>query len=292
MRLPLSCSRCCGWAGVLGRPGTSPTTALAVAPKTVGFCVDQASLVWSDSSAHWNQSKGPLFWGAIGPLFVSGKLEGWSLWHCNVLVKLVSRGTWTQDRLSRLLGWEDGRCQLCHDGPGTTCRQSGTCMFRKKCARRHVLLRRDIGNSSQTTFFLIFPQCCQQVHSSSHAQFRGTIGPSSSGSGALRRAGWAVVAVDDVGKLKPAAFGAVPSDALPGETSRDGEDYAAAMAGIITMDPLTLHIDCAGTIAIINEAKCKALGFLSPTTRSGQSRRLGTIPTYSKGEPTTQTSLQ
>ena len=41
---------------------------------------------------------------------------------------------------------------------------------------------------------------------------------------------------------------------------RDGEDYAAAMAGPITMDPLTLHIDCAGTIATINGPKRNALG--------------------------------
>ena len=39
---------------------------LAVAPKTVGFWVDQASLLWSDSSAHWNHSKGPLFWEPSG----------------------------------------------------------------------------------------------------------------------------------------------------------------------------------------------------------------------------------
>ena len=90
-----------------------------MAPKTVGYWVDQASLSWSDSSAHWNQSKGPLFWEAIRPLLVSGKLEGWSLWHRNVLVKLVSRGIWTQERLARLRGEDDGSCQLCNDGPGT-----------------------------------------------------------------------------------------------------------------------------------------------------------------------------
>ena len=43
---------------------------------------------------------------------------------------------------------------------------------------------------------------------------------SSSGSGALRRAGWAVVAVDDAGNLNAAAYGAVPSDVLPGQSAR------------------------------------------------------------------------
>ena len=75
---------------------------------------------------------------------------------------------------------------------------------------------------------------------------------SSSGSGALRWAGWAVVAVDDAGNLKAAAYGAVPSDVSPGQSATDGEDYAAAMAGQFTLDPLTLYIDCEGTIATVN----------------------------------------
>ena len=83
---------------------------------------------------------------------------------------------------------------------------------------------------------------------------------SSSGNGALRRAGWAAVAVDDAGNLKAAAYGAVPSDILPGHLARDGEDYAAAMAEQFTLDPLTLYIDCEGTIATINGPKHKALG--------------------------------
>ena len=69
-----------------------------------------------------------------------------------------------------------------------------------------------------------------------------------------------MVAVDNVGNLKSAAYGAVSSDVLPGQTSRDGEDYAAAMAGHITVDPLTLHIGCEGTIATISGPKCVALG--------------------------------
>ena len=93
---------------------------------------------------------------------------------------------------------------------------------------------------------------------------------SSTGSGALRRAGRAVVAVDDVENLKTAAYGAVPSDVLLAQTSRDGEDYAAALAGHVTVDLLTLHIDCAGTIASVSghSAKPWALGF--PSTRLEQ----------------------
>ena len=61
---------------------------------------------------------------------------------------------------------------------------------------------------------------------------------SSSGSGVLRRAGWAVVVVDDMGNIKSASYGAVPSDVLSEQTSRCAEDYAA-MVGPLTLDPLT-----------------------------------------------------
>ena len=64
--------------------------------------------------------------------------------------------------------------------------------------------------------------------------------------------------------LKAAAYVAVPSDVLPGQSSRDGPDYAAAMAGHITLDPLTLYIHCEGTIATVNGPKHKALGAQGP----------------------------
>ena len=254
---------------------------LAVAPKTVGFWVDQASLLWSDSSAHWNQSKGPLFWEAIRPLLVSGKLEGWSLWHRNVLVKRVSRGIWTQERLARLRGEVDGSCQLCNDGPGTRFHRCYECPA--------LQTERDMYDSQEVR------AAARAVDSPKREQFAHGIFPdpgailptgfaerqcqvfwhnrlpdglleehiftdgSSCGSGALRRAGWAVVAVDDVGNLKAAAYGAVPSDVLPGQSARD-----AAMAGQFTLDPLTLYIDCEGTIATINGPKHKALGARGP----------------------------
>ena len=44
------------------RCGPTTIDLLAVAPKTVCFWVDQASLMWSVSSAHWNHSKKPLFY--------------------------------------------------------------------------------------------------------------------------------------------------------------------------------------------------------------------------------------
>ena len=259
---------------------------LAVAPKTVGFWVDQASLLWSDSSAHWNQSKGPLFWEAIRPLLVSGNVEGWSLWHRNVLVKLVSRGIWTQERLARLRGEGDGSCQLCTDGPDTMFHRCYECPALQTERGMYVSQEVCVAARAVDSQFMeqfahgIFPdpgailptgfperECQVFWHNrppdgllEEHIFTDG----SSSGSGALRRAGWAGVAVDDAGNLNAAAYGAVPSDALPGQSARDGEDYAAAMAGQFTLDPLTLYIDCEGTIATISGPKHKALGAQGP----------------------------
>ena len=94
---------------------------LAVAPKTVGFWVDQASLLWSDSSAHWNHSKGPLFlgshqaaslfWQVGGVVGHSGIATCWSSWF---RVDSGHRRGWrgSGERTKTVV-------QLFHEGPGT-----------------------------------------------------------------------------------------------------------------------------------------------------------------------------
>ena len=87
-------------------------------------------------------------------------------------------------------------------------------------------------------------------------------------------------------------------------------DYAATLAGQFTLDPLTLYIDCEGTIATSNGPKHKALGAQGPRAhvwnrllfshdevRQSRSRvmrqsamsRRGELPTCAKGETTLQT---
>ena len=66
---PPSCTRYCGWAGALTTHNGTKIDLLAVAPKTVapktvGFWVDQVSLMWSDSSAHWESLQGTAFLGS------------------------------------------------------------------------------------------------------------------------------------------------------------------------------------------------------------------------------------
>ena len=45
---------------------------LGVAQKTLAKREDQATLIWTDSSAHLGPNKGPLFWQALRLLFVAG----------------------------------------------------------------------------------------------------------------------------------------------------------------------------------------------------------------------------
>ena len=125
---------------------------LAVAPKTVGFWVDQATLVWTDSSAHWGNSKGSAFSGKpSGLCSPRAASEGWSRWHRNVLVKLVSRGIWTQERLARLRGEDEDLLPTLPRRPGhnvppllrVPCPAHGerhACLDRRY-ARRQVLLQ-------------------------------------------------------------------------------------------------------------------------------------------------------
>ena len=252
-----------------------------------------------------------------------------------MLVKLVSRGIWTQERLARLRGEEDGSCQLCNDGPGTMFHRCYECLALQTERDMYVsqevrAAARAVGSQYREQFANgIFPdpgailptgfperECQVFWHNrlpdgllEGHTFTDG----SSSGSGALRRAGWAVVAVDDVGILEAAAYGAVPSDVLPGQSARDGEDYAAAMAVQFTLDPLTLYIDCEGTIATINGPKHKALGaqgsrahvwnrllFSHDEVRAVKVKghateryaEAGEFPTCAKGETTLQTPSQ
>ena len=77
----------------------------------------------------------------------------------------------------------------------------------------------------------------------------------------LRRAGWAVVMLDEGRRVISVAWGAVPYDQCPLQTSRDAEDFAALMAsrlcGLVdgdtskeelVADVRAIHIDCKGTL--------------------------------------------
>lgn len=63
----------------------------------------------------------------------------------------------------------------------------------------------------------------------------------------LRRAGWAIQ-TDADGELVAAAFGAVPRDECPAQTSRDGDGFAVAMLAVVEEECCVLCIYCRGTL--------------------------------------------
>jgi hypothetical protein len=65
---------------------------------------------------------------------------------------------------------------------------------------------------------------------------------------ATRRAGWDVVQVNLFGSPTAAAFGPVPFDLAPAQTSKDGEDLAVFMATVLTYGACDAYIDCASTV--------------------------------------------
>ena len=159
---------------------------LAVVPKTVGFWVDQASLMWSDSSAHWNQSKRPLFWKSSGCfLFLaswrgghSGIATCWSSWFRKAFGRRSgSRGSGDGKKaVASSATTVQAQCSTAATS-ARPCKRSETCKSRKRCARRHVLVSHNTGSSLHTAFSQAPLPFCHQVHSNGPAQFWGTTGP-------------------------------------------------------------------------------------------------------------------
>ena len=234
---------------------------LAVAPKTVGFWVDQATQAWTDSSAHWENSRARSSGKPSGRclLLIAWKVgrDGigtcWSSWCLAAFGRRSGSPGATTKPAASYATKPQAQCSTAVTS-ARRCARRGTCESHERYARRHVLSSRKTRNSLHKAFSLPRPRFCQQVHSNGLAQFCGTTDPqtgfleeyiftdrSLTGSGALRRAGWVVVAFNVRGNLKAAAYGLVPSDVLLGQTSRDDEDYTAAMA----VDPFKfLKTDC------------------------------------------------
>ena len=216
-----------------------------------------------------------------------------------------------RDRLARL--WGMGR--RWHDGPGTMFHHCYECPALQtervmQVSQEARLAARSLGPQCREQFAHgIFPSlptgsferaCPVLWHNrlpdgllEGHIFTDGS--SSGSGGGRLRLGGW---------------FGATCCQGRHPEMARTTQ---RPWQGHTTLDPLTLHIDCEGTIADRQWAKVQSLGrwgpehtsgagFSFPTTRSGQSRsratppiatwRLGALPTCSKGETTMPTSLQ
>ena len=77
---------------------------------------------------------------------------------------------------------------------------------------------------------------------------------------------------NEKGETISAQWGPVPVDICPLQEARDGEDLAAAIAIPLQSATPKVHIDCAGTVAVIKKGKTFAT-FLSTGTPLGASFR-------------------
>ena len=139
----------------------TPHDLLSVAPKTVGFWVDQASLLWSDSCAHWNQSKGPLFWEGHSSFLASWKVGHSGIGTCSSSWSREASGPRKGLRGSGARNTAAASCATMDQAPCSTaatnarpCRQKETCTSRRRCARLHAQWVPNTGSSLHTAFFL------------------------------------------------------------------------------------------------------------------------------------------
>ena len=282
---PPSCSRSIAWVGARSQRGTSrPTTA----PRSTSWQLrpKRWAFGWT---RHPFCGLTALHTGISPRARCSGKPSGhssflanWKAGHFGIGTCSSSWSHGTQERLARLRSEDDGSCQLCNDGPGTMFHRCYECpalqterdMYVSQevrvAARAWVL---NTGSSLHTAFFLILAPFFQQVFPNASARCTGTIGPQMGcwrgtfSQTALRRAAgrcdglagqlWRSTMQETSMRRRMERYRATFCLGSP-------PDYAAAMAGQFTLDPLTLYIDCEGTIATINGPKHKALGAQGP----------------------------
>ena len=97
---------------------------------------------------------------------------------------------------------------------------------------------------------------------------RGTIFSDGSGlhptTPALRSAGWSLAATDQFGNVIAAAYGPVPLGMCPGQTARDGEDFAIRMTALLVAPPFEVYTDCLGTVRCMTQPAFYSTGPHNP----------------------------
>ena len=153
-----------------------------------------------------------LWWQAL-------RLADWTRWHKHVVVKLVSQGIWTEQRVAQRYKLEDATCQLCNEACGT--------IFPQVLRVPSFASGRPASSGSQLARGPSVSGTARTNHSPTPLKpvggiLEGTLftGGSSCGLGALRRAG---LAADAEGNLVAATSGHVPVDLRPRQTSRRRE---------------------------------------------------------------------
>ena len=248
------------------------------------------------SSAAWLATEGPgspgIFWQRLraGEGQLSKEL---TQREASALSSVQSLCHWTQQRQYRHLKAEDEACLLCKEAPGTLFHRRFKCKATQEHRRQHMpkclsSIAEELEQADEGTQELlaagILPTptglAPRPVFSSeagvnwvgrpSCGRMFGTLGTDGSGMHPkwrfLRRAGWAVVMLDEGRRVVSVAWGAVPFDQCPLQTSRDAEDYAVLMASRLccledgdrcneegAADVKAIHIDCKGTLGCFTD---------------------------------------
>ena len=253
-----------------------------IAPAAVARLAAKATLHWSDIKAtegKLGEPGIPVFWEALqgllkGPLSKNdaGTIV-WTKTHRNALVFIIAGGEWPQYRQYLHGKSTVSLCRICGH-PQCTCwhrrhecdawqqeRQCLTPEYLRQAASRitNPTLRERFAKGLLPEPSAMLPPPLTKAQLSTQwinkpvlGRLTGTLFLDGSSTGGripfLRRAGWAVVQVDNGGKLVAAAYGAVPWEAAPAQEARDGEDYAVFMLTEVAALPFTIYVDCAGTV--------------------------------------------
>ena len=251
---------------------------LAVSPTAAANMAVFATRRWSDCQATARAKRGrqgfTIFWDALRPLLRKGHLLGWSDAHRTALVSILTSGDWTQQRLHQAGRHEDQLCRGCFAATGTSHHRRYCCDYsavkrrqatsqelrdaaRQASQDKHLAEWFARGLLPDPVDLLPAPKQSDDLPIQWHRQPPGGFMTGSlflDGSckhprtAALRRAGWAIVQVDDDGKVVAAAYGGVPYDSCPGQTIGDAEDYAVGMLPLVALEPFRLYIDRQGTV--------------------------------------------
>ena len=160
--------------------------------------MDQSSLLWSDSSAHWDNSK-----GQATPCFRQARGLCWSSWFREASgPRRGLRGSGARTTAAASSATMDQAPCSTAATSARPCsqRERETCTSHRRCSRLHALWDHNTGSSLHMAFFLTLAPFCQPVSLNVSARFCGTTSSqtgfleghiftdgSSSGSGARQR---------------------------------------------------------------------------------------------------------
>lgn len=202
------------------------------------------------------------------------------------LAGLLANTHWSQERLFTKGRARRGCCLACQDPHGSlhhwrfACpateahRRQHSSDFLRGCAQRALAFAKGAGEAFARGLFpdpvLLAPSApfptegsIRWVNKPACGFLSGLLFTDGSafeaGVPELAACGWAIVMTDSSGAFIAAAFGSVPRGVAPFQSSRDAEDYALRMLAFCALPPVTVGIDCLGSLRCLKGGKSYAV---------------------------------